>query len=59
MLRKPEQPRAPTKPVDLLARAFLRDSEHGDTISKFARYQTSLERSYYRALHELEHLRAP
>ena len=36
----------------------IRDSEHGNTITKLARYQASLERSYYRALHELERLRA-
>ena len=53
------EPRPAVKPFDPVARAFIRDSAGSDTVSKFARYQTSLERSYYRALHELERLRAP
>ena len=45
---------------DPVAHAYLRDSERGNAITKLARYQTSLERSYYRALRELEHrLSAP
>ena len=35
----------------------MRDAERGNSIAKFARYQTALERSYYRALHELTALR--
>jgi hypothetical protein len=34
--------------------AYIRDSERGNTIARLDRYQTSLERSYYRALHDLE-----
>lgn len=36
--------------------AFQRDST--DTFSKLARYETSLERSFYKALHELQRLQA-
>jgi len=62
----PDQPDAEAPPPpdltviahDPVAHAYIRDSEHGNTITKLARYQTSLERSYYRALHELERLRA-
>lgn len=43
---------------DPVARAYMRDSEHGNTIFKLAHYQTSLERSFYRAVGELERLRA-
>ena len=43
--------------TDPVAHAYIRDSERGDTISKLARYQTSLERSYYRALQQLERRR--
>jgi len=40
---------------DPIAEAYIRDSERGNTITKLARYQNTLERSYYLALHELEH----
>ena len=46
-----------TTPHDAVARAYIRDSESGNTITKLARYQVSLERSFYRALHELQRLR--
>ena len=57
---EPGPPRPPAGPiVDPVARAYMRDSERGNTITKLARYQTALERSYYRALHALEHVRKP
>ena len=40
---------------DPVAHAYIRDSERGNTITKLARYQNTLERSYYLALHELEY----
>ncbi len=43
--------------TDPVAGAYMRDAERGNSIAKFARYQTALERSYYRALHELTALR--
>jgi len=48
------EPESPAIPPDPVADAYIRDGERGDSISKLARYQTSLERSYYRALHDLE-----
>ncbi|HCC55914.1 MAG TPA: hypothetical protein DEQ47_01385, partial [Solibacterales bacterium] len=45
---------------DPIAEAYIRDSERGNTISKLARYQKTLERSYSLALHELEYrLKSP
>lgn len=43
---------------DHVALAYIRDSQQGNTIFKFVRYQTALERSFYRAIHEFERLRA-
>ena len=51
------QPDAAWGPRDNIALGYIRDSQHGNTIFKFARYQTALERSYYRAVHEFERLR--
>ncbi|HCC56743.1 MAG TPA: hypothetical protein DEQ47_05675 [Solibacterales bacterium] len=54
---EPEQQPGPAPAViehDPVAHAYIRDSERGNTITKLARYQTSLERSYYRALQELK-----
>lgn len=39
---------------DPVAEAFIRDSERGNALTKLARHQSFLERSYYQALHELE-----
>lgn len=44
---------------DPVARAYMRDSEHGDSVMKFSRYQAALEKSYYRALQELEKIQSP
>jgi len=38
--------------------AFLRDSHHEEALAKLSRYETSIERSLYKALHELERLQA-
>jgi hypothetical protein len=44
-------------PADWVARAWLRDAAKNDAIMKLMRYQNSLERSFYRALHEFRALR--
>ena len=57
--RKPSQPSTETAQLafaDPVAHAYIRDSEHGNTVSKLARYQTALERSFYRALSQLQKL---
>jgi len=41
-----------------LGLAFIRDSQGSDAFSKLARYEAMLERSFYRALHELQRLQA-
>jgi hypothetical protein len=43
---------------DSIAHAYIRDSERGNAIFKLARYQTTIERSYFRVLHELQGLRS-
>ena len=55
-----EPPPAPadSAPTDRLAVAWIRDSNTGNALAKLARYQTALERSFYRALHELQLLRS-
>ena len=42
----------------LSGQVFIRASTEGDTFSKLSRYETSIERSLYRALHELERVQA-
>jgi hypothetical protein len=41
-----------------LGLAFIRDSQGSDAFSKLARYEAMLERSFYKALHELQRLQA-
>ena len=50
---------SPNPAEDPVARAYIRDSQNGNTLSKLARYQTSAENSYYRAFQELERRRSP
>ena len=45
-------PQPAAVPDDAIADAYIRDSERGNAITKLARYQHALERSYYLALHE-------
>jgi hypothetical protein len=45
-------------PSSRLGQAFVEDGQSGDTFSKLARYETTLERSLFRALHELQRLQA-
>jgi hypothetical protein len=56
-----EQPLVPEDldPDDAIAHAWISDADSGDALVKIARYQTALERSFFRALHELERLRSP
>ena len=42
----------------VLGEAFTQDATEADAFSKLSRYETALERSLYRALHELQRLRA-
>jgi len=48
--------RAPSTWSDPVARAYMRDSQHGNTILKLTHCQTAVERSFLRCLHELERL---
>jgi hypothetical protein len=41
-----------------LGRTFMRDSDQANAFSKLSRYETAIERSLYRALHELQRLQA-
>jgi hypothetical protein len=43
---------------ETLATTLVRDATSGNALSKLSRYETSLERSMYRALHELQRLQA-
>jgi hypothetical protein len=44
-------------PEDLIALAWIRDGNGPNTMTKLLRYQNSLERSFYRALNQLQALR--
>jgi hypothetical protein len=41
-----------------LGEAFITDATKGDSLTKLSRYETALDRSLYRALHELQRLQA-
>jgi hypothetical protein len=41
-----------------LGRTFIRDADKGNAFSNLSRYETTLERSLYKALHELQRLQA-
>jgi hypothetical protein len=41
-----------------LGRSFIRDADKANAFSKLSRYETAIERSLYRALHELQRLQA-
>ena len=43
---------------DGLGLSFLRDSAQANAFSKLSRYETTIERSLYKALHELQRLQA-
>jgi hypothetical protein len=42
----------------MLGGAFIRDADKANAFSKLSRYETSIERSLYKALHELQRLQA-
>jgi hypothetical protein len=44
--------------IDGLAKAFTWDARGGNSFSKLSRYESTIERSLYKALHELERLQA-
>ena len=41
-----------------LGRAFVRDADKANAFSKLSRYESAIERKFYKALHELERLQA-
>ena len=41
-----------------LGRTFIRDADGSNAFSKLSRYETAMERSLYKALHELQRLQA-
>ena len=41
-----------------LGRTFMRDANGANAFSKLSRYETTIERSFYRALHELQRVQA-
>ena len=41
-----------------LGRVVLEDFSRSDNLSKLRRYETQIERSFFRALHELQRLQA-
>jgi hypothetical protein len=41
-----------------LGRTFIRDADGTNAFSKLSRYETAIERSLYKALHELQRLQA-
>jgi hypothetical protein len=41
-----------------LGRNFIRDADKANAFSKLSRYETTIERSLFRALHELQRLQA-
>ena len=41
-----------------LGGAFMHDSHHANAFSKLSRYETPIEKSLYKALHELQRLQA-
>jgi hypothetical protein len=42
----------------MLGRTFIRDTDKANAFSKLSRYETAIERSLYKALHELQRLQA-
>jgi hypothetical protein len=48
----------PLTPRGALAVAFVRVANGADALSKLSRYEVSIERSFYNALHELQRLQA-
>jgi hypothetical protein len=45
--------------LDPCSRAFLYDTSGSRSIEALSRYETRIERAFYRALHELHRFRAP
>jgi hypothetical protein len=42
----------------MLGLSFIRDANSSNAFSKLSRYETAIERSLYKALHELQRLQA-
>ena len=56
-LRKMGQ-RQPLTPSGRIAAAVARDAKDADTLTKLARYDTGLQRQFFRIKHELERMQA-
>jgi hypothetical protein len=56
VFRTPQAER--TDNIDGLGLSFLRDSGEANAFSKLSRYEATIERSLYKALHELQRLQA-
>jgi hypothetical protein len=54
------QKREPKEEADLsyYGRAFIRDCKEGNSLSNLSRYESRMERSLFRSLHELQRLQA-
>ena len=48
----------PARDQEMLAIAFREAARQNDTLAKLSRYEVAIERSFYRALHELQRLQA-
>jgi hypothetical protein len=44
--------------LHILGLSFIRDANNANAFSKLSRYETTIERSLYKALHELQRLQA-
>ena len=53
-----EMEAAPDSETATLGRTFVRDAETANAFSKLSRYETTIERGLYKALHELERRQA-
>src|SRR5215208_3456598 len=58
-LKRAQQMRAKREEdTTTLGRTFIRDANEANAFSKLSRYETTIERSLYKALHELQRLQA-
>ena len=56
--RAQERAKMQSTETAILGRTFMRDADKGNAFSKLSRYETTIERSLYKALHELQRLQA-
>jgi len=48
----------PNADIVTLGKSFIWDADRANAFSKLSRYQTAIERSLYKAIHELQRLQA-